>query len=140
MMSGIYRYSILKDHNLIILVLQDDITFDGLKKIRKKVSEDKNFNPECKFLADVRLSRFDANIKDVKEFGEWFFKNSKMKSQNKKVFLTNNPDQVVKSIVFTTISMVFNFKIFSTLMACLKHLEIDSFSLDVIEKEIEIMI
>lgn len=42
-MSGIYNYVIVKELNLIILVLQNELTIDRLKVMRQEIADDKDF-------------------------------------------------------------------------------------------------
>lgn len=121
------------------MVLQNKLNLEVLKKMRQDIAEDINFNPRCTLLIDIRLAKLHVSIKELKEFGKWFGLNSKMNPKNKKSFLTSNPDQVVKSLIFTAISYFSSFKTFSTVKACVKHLEIDIANVDMIEKEINKM-
>lgn len=139
-MSGIYNYTIVKELNLIILVLQNELTIDRLKVMRQEIANDKDFNSDCILLIDIRLAKINISIKEIRSFGEWFRRASTMKSSNRKVFLTSSPNQVVKSFVFTTISYISSFKIFSTTKGCLDFLEIDISNSKLVDDEIKKMI
>ena len=138
-MSGIYNYTIVKELNLIIMVLQNELSIDRLKVMREDIANDKDFNPDCKLLIDVRLAKLNIGTNDLRLFAKWYRGVSKMNPSNKKVFLTSNPDQVMKSFIFTAISYLSSFKVFSTRRACLDSLKIDISNTKLVKDEIKKM-
>ena len=136
---GVYKYKILIEQNLILMLVKDDLSVASLKELRQAIADDKDFNPSLRLLIDVRGADLQIPVLDIKNFGNWYASHSKLDPSNKKAFLTKSPDQVMKSFVFTTMSKLAGFNTFSTLEACLSSLEIHSQNVDIINKELKLM-
>ena len=140
-MKGIYKYIILKNLNLIIQFYQGKITYEGLLKLNQEILKDNNYNPNFGILVDFRLSKSNISIEEIKSYSKWVNEQSILNRLNNRVILTNTPEQVTKSTIFSLEEEVkeFNYLIFSTLENSLTSLNIDISNLERVEIEIEQM-
>jgi hypothetical protein len=137
-MKDIYKYSILKEVGLVIQFHQNKLTFEGIKKLKSDIINDKDFNPYYVFIIDVRKAEIIMTRTELEDYGDWVVENLKLKGLRRLALLTENPDQVVKSTIYTLNVKVspLNYNIFSSLEGAIPWLNIDTANIDLIRAEI----
>ena len=139
MLENRCKYCFLKEIALIIQYHQGDFTFDNYKAIRQEILANKDYNSEYRILCDARNSIVKFSLHELEEAGNWTFEKMKSKGIIKRAFLTNTPDQVVRSFLYATNKKISNnyYETFSTLSAALNWLGVSSRYIDTVEYEIE---
>lgn len=69
---GVYKYKILIEQNLILMLVKDDLSVASLKELRQAIADDKDFNPSLRLLIDVRGADLQIPVLDIKNFGNWY--------------------------------------------------------------------
>ena len=138
-MKGLYRYCILKEIGLIIQFHQNDLTLEGIKKLKLDIINDKDFSPDYKFIVDVRLTTVVLDEYELEQYGNFVSENLKLTGSQKLALLTDTPEQAAKSIIYTLNKKIHPLKygIYSTLEASLNWLDIDTANIGLIESEIK---
>ena len=137
-MRDIYKYLILNDIGLIIQYHQNNLTYDGIKKLKLAIIKDKGFNPDFGFIVDCRKANIAMNIEELIEYGAWVAENLKLNGLKRIVLLTRTPAQVAKSTIYALNEKIapLNYQVFSTMEASLEWLHIDPAFTDRVEMEI----
>tara|TARA_R110001592_G_scaffold76429_2_gene230667 strand:- start:974 stop:1405 length:432 start_codon:yes stop_codon:yes gene_type:complete len=137
-MSGFYKYLIISNLNLIIQFHQNDLTFEGIKKLKQTIINDSKYNPEYNVIIDLRLADVKMTPNELQRYGNWV---QDILNDTKKnmALLTSNPNQVTSATLyrlndnFTNL----NYEVFSTMEAALRHIDIDISNMQFIETEID---
>lgn len=137
-MSNCYKYLIFSSLKLIIQFHQNDLTFEGIKSLKKKIIADSKYRAEYNFIIDLRLADIKMTPNELQRYGNWVqdVLNDKHKSM---ALLTSNPNQVTSATLyrlndsFTTL----HYEVFSTMEAALRHIDIDISNMQFIETEID---
>jgi len=138
-MENIYRYSILNNIGLIIQYHENNLTLNGIKRLKSEIIEDKHYNPEYVFLVDVRRAKIKMTGDELFEYGIWTKEIMKLKGLMRLAILTNDPEQVAVSTIYTLNEKMLPLKhqVFSTLDAALDWLHVDISNQNVVEVEID---
>jgi hypothetical protein len=138
-MKSIYKYSILKKEGLIIQFHQNELKLEGIKKLKLDIINDPDFDPDFVFLIDVKNAQIMMTTDELAQYGDFVSAKLKLKGARRLAILTSNPNQVVKSIIYTHNSNLkpLVYEVFSTLNGALKWLDVDASNLKIIASEIE---
>lgn len=138
MNSSIYKYLIIKSLDLIIQFHQNDLTFEGLKKLKQTIINDPQYNPNFNFIIDLRLSEIKMSRDELRLFGDWVevLLNDKRKQM---ALLTANPQQVTQAMLFKINDNIkhLSYDVFCTMEAALAHVGVDISNMQFIENEID---
>ena len=141
-MKGISKYKILNEQKLIVIFSQGNVDFEDIKLCREKVIRDKDFDPSYNLLLDLRRSKLNNTIDDMKGFGFFIYNNRELKEQSLKIILTNTPEHVVYTtfLINSLRNHKDNYEIFSSLPESLVHLRVNREDFNLVEGEIEQLI
>lgn len=138
MNNSIYKYLIIKHLNLIIQFHQNDLTFEGLKKLKLSIIDDPDYDPNFNFIVDLRLSEIKMTPDELLGYGNWVedVLNDKRKQM---ALLTSKPHQVTQAMLFKLNDNLKNlcYDVFCTTEGTLRHVDIDLSNIEFIEREIE---
>jgi hypothetical protein len=140
-MQSVYKYSIIKNLNLILQFHQNEITVEGLKKLKQDIYNDKDYNPDFFVLMDIRFATIKMNQEELIQLMNWINENSKSSGKYPTIIITDSPEQVAKSMMYRVNDKIkkFQIRIFSTLEKSLITMGIDFSNLESIETELKKM-
>jgi len=138
-MKGIYKYKVLKEQKLIIAFHKNIVTIKELKLVRALIMNDKDVDPSFKILIDLRSAKFDITIEEMSNYGKWLSKNTELKQSSPKIILTNTPNQVVYSTIFSRTMGIneFGYSVYSSLYDSLVFLQIDKKDFKIVKEQLE---
>ena len=119
-MVKIGAYKVFDNKNIIIEYYSGEITVDDFLSLKERISKEPNYN----FFSDTILDIRDANLKVsetdlLKLFDFLHSKFSKEEGKRKTAYLTNSPNDVVQSTLFSNLleskKLNVNPRIFSTM-------------------------
>ena len=93
-------YKILDDKSLIIESYIGGFNVDELIEFKKKVGNDKNYNPNFNVIHDIRKLEFLLDLEEISKYISLISENKKLLGNRKSVFITETPKQVVTTSVF----------------------------------------
>lgn len=137
MSKDFYNYYILKDKNLIIEILRGSFDLSDFVNLKKKESEDPDFDPNFNSILDIRNieNEFSQEIrKDLENYLELIKNIQPVTKRKKTAVITHTPSQVTGITWYMLINdRGIDYKVFSTLKAATEWLgvsEIDLKSID----------
>ena len=137
MNKNLYKYYILKDKNLIIEILRGSFDLSDFVNLKKKESEDPDFDPNFDSILDIRNieNEFSQEIrKDLENYLELIKNIQPVTKRKKTAVITHTPSQVTGITWYMLINdRGIDYKVFSTLKAATEWLgvsEIDLKSID----------
>ncbi|WP_299526639.1 hypothetical protein [uncultured Lutibacter sp.] len=130
-----YKYAILKELQLVLIIFKNEVTFKGLKELIKKLNIDVEFKISYKILIDLRLSKIDMTFDEVERFSNCIHKSTKLDTSFLISFFTETPEQVVTSTIYSSNNL--QYKVLSTLEASLNHLNVKASNFEMIDKRIK---
>ncbi|MGV8946196.1 MAG: hypothetical protein ACOH1N_07185 [Lutibacter sp.] len=118
-----------------------ETTLDDKIAHRKKVIQDKDFNPNYNFITDFRDTHIDFSLEDVSAYIEFAKNTPKMHGDRRSAILTNTPNQTVfTSLYILEIKDIpSHVEIFSTIDAAIKWVGLSSNKKRIIESVINEM-
>lgn len=138
MNNSICKYLIIKPLNLVLQFHQNNLTLEGLKKLKQSIIEDPEYDANFNFIVDLRLTDIKMTPDELLSYGNWV---EKVLSDKRKqmALLTSNPHQVTHAMLF---KLNDNFKnlsydVFSTIEGALIHVDVDISNMQFIENEID---
>ncbi len=136
-MSSIYKYLIISNLNLIIQFHQNDLTFEGIKKLKQTIVNDSKYNPEYNFIIDLRLADIKMTPNELQRYGDWV-QDTLSDAQKSMALLTSNTNQVTNATIYRLNANFtnLNYEVFSTMEAALRHVDINISNMQFIETEI----
>ncbi|NOQ26770.1 MAG: hypothetical protein GQ564_15525 [Bacteroidales bacterium] len=93
-------YLIIAEKALIIEFYRGKYYVDELIDFKKKVGNDKEYNPCYNIIQDFREVEFLFKINEVSKYVEFISNNEKYLARRKSTMITETPNQVVTSIGF----------------------------------------
>lgn len=130
-----YKYTLLKELQLLHIIFQNEVTFESIKELKRGLNINTEFKTYNKILIDLRFSKLDMTFNEVKRISNCIHKNTKQDNYYMFSFLTKTPEQVAKMMIY---SLNMNNKnqyynnVFSTLEASLDHLNIETINFEMI--------
>ncbi len=137
-MTGIYKYLIIKPLKLIVQFHQNDLTFNGIKKLKQSIIDDPEYNSSYNFIIDLRLAANKMNEKELQLYGDWV--ESVLNDEKKHMsLLTLNTRQVISALLFKLNDNFknLNYDVFSTMEGALSHVDVDISNMQFVESEID---
>tara|TARA_R110000868_G_scaffold720_4_gene5241 strand:+ start:4163 stop:4594 length:432 start_codon:yes stop_codon:yes gene_type:complete len=137
-MTGIYKYLIIKPLKLVVQFHQNDLTFNGIKKLKQSIIDDPEYNSNYNFIIDLRLANIKMDQNELHLYGDWV--ESILNDEKKHLsLLTLNSRQVISALLF---KLNDNFKnlhydVFSTMEGALTHVDVDISNMPFVESEID---
>tara|TARA_R110002050_G_scaffold675_10_gene4761 strand:+ start:1168 stop:1599 length:432 start_codon:yes stop_codon:yes gene_type:complete len=137
-MTGIYKYLIIKPLKLVVQFHQNDLTFNGIKKLKQSIIDDPEYNSSYNFIIDLRLANIKMDQNELHLYGDWV--ESILNDEKKHLsLLTLNSRQVISALLF---KLNDNFKnlhydVFSTMEGALTHVDVDISNMPFVESEID---
>ncbi len=138
MNENVYNYYILKDKNLVIEILRGDFEINDFINLKKRESEDPDFDPNSNSILDIRNVE-NAFSKDIRNDLENYLGTIKLIQQvskrKKTAVITSKPSQVAGISWYQLVDdRGIDYKVFSTLTAAKEWLgvsEIDLRNIDI---------
>jgi len=122
------NYTILEEPKLVIQVYRHFIAFEESIALKEEIFRDHRYTSDHHFLLDIRdVTDFHYNKSHINAFLAYLNRKIKGSTRNKTAVLTDNPDQVVKTMLFSFLSSksLFQYEPFTTVAAALYYLNID---------------
>ncbi len=138
-MQNIYKYLIIKKVGLMIQFHQNELTYNGIKKLKLDIINDKDFNPNFGFLIDIRKAKITMTEEELEDYGNFVANNLKLEGLKRIAVLTEQPEQVVKTMIFKLNKRIkpLQYEIFSTLDGAIHWLHIDISKTGMVQSEIK---
>ncbi|MBI9040779.1 hypothetical protein [Lutibacter sp.] len=131
------EYIVLNNYSLIIETYIGNFNLDELIEFKKKVGNDKNYNPIFNVIHDFRKAKFIFGIEEISKNIILISKKNKLLANQKLVMLTNTPNQVVTCLGFELLKDEFKLpvqvKVCSTLETCFNFIELPDKEYEFIE-------
>ncbi len=137
-------YKILPDKKLIIEYYSGEIFMDDFIELKKKISQEKDYDPTFFSLLDFRDAAVTVGEQDMRRYLKFVKENSKVYGDRKTAYLTSTPDDVVVTTIFSTVvsetDVPINIKVCSTINAVIDWfhtVNIDEETIDLILDELK---
>ncbi len=137
-MQNIYKYLIIKKVGLVIQFHQNELTYNGIKKLKLDIINDKDFNPNFGFLIDIRKAKITMTAEELEDYGDFVADNLKLEELKRLAILTEHPGQVAMSMIYSLNERLkpLQYRIFSTLDGAIHWLHIDISQIGMVQSEI----
>ena len=136
-MKKIGAYKLLIKERLVIEYYSGEITLEDIIYFKKQISKDLNYDFSFNTLFDMRDAIIKVSESEMILLLEFLNKHFKKGNVRNVAYLTNSPNDVVKSTLFSILlnnnELNMNTKIFSTINAIAKWFNIE----DINEKELD---
>lgn len=125
-MKNKIEYIILNNKFLIIESYIGSFNVEELIEFKKKVGNDKIYNPNFNVIHDFRKAEFLFDIKEISKYISIISTNNKLLNNRKSVMITETPNQVVTSLGFDLLKneLPIHIKVCSTLGTCFNFIEL----------------
>lgn len=94
------EYKIFDNKSLIIESYIGSFNVDALIEFKKKVTNDKCYNPNFNVIHDFRKLEFRFDVEKISKYISFVSKMNKLLVNRKSVMITETPNQVVASMAF----------------------------------------
>ena len=134
-MRAIHNYKILEDLKLIIQHSKGNIKVDDYIKLKNQIVKDKSFDPNFDKIIDLREANLDSlSNNDLNKIAKWVNSNIVQQGSMMRAIITNNPNQVVKSMLFHMHEQIpeDTYKTFSSIQGAIEWLSLDGTSNELI--------
>lgn len=133
-----HSYAIIEEINLIVQHYQGEMTLNDAKDLKLKVVSDPAFKADSTFIIDCRLADIKLTHEEIDNLCKFISSQTKLSSGNRLAIITDNPNQVFKSTLFSINPNVKHiaYQVFSTITGAVNWLNINSHNTAIIEKKI----
>ena len=134
----VYKYLIIKSLKLIVQFHQNNLSYEGLKKLKLSIINDPEYDPCFNFLLDLRLADTKMTPQELNNYGNWV--EAVLYDKPKQMaLLTSNPHQVSRAFIFKLNENFKNlsYEVFSTMEGALNHVGVDVSNAQFVENEID---
>ncbi|HON53347.1 MAG TPA: hypothetical protein P5243_06905 [Bacteroidales bacterium] len=97
------QYQIFPDKKLIVEYYSGEIYKNTIQYFKKEISKNVAYNMHYNIIHDFRDATLVANIEEVRSFIDYIKQNTNTYAQKKIAFITNNPNQVSITYLFSTL-------------------------------------
>ncbi len=138
-MSKKLDYLIIAEKALIIEYYRGKYHVDELIDFKKKVGNDKEYNPCYNIIQDFREVEFLFKIKEVSKYVEFISTNEKYLARRKSTMITETPNQVAASIGFEILKkdLPIEIKVCSTVQVAFAFVDLPGFDWEIVESLID---
>jgi hypothetical protein len=138
-MSHRINYKIIPELQVAVEYYEGQLSLNDIIEFELREMENSEYSPKLNFIADFRNAELIASEGDVKKFIDFLKKTKGIVDQRKVALVTETPNQVVLTTLYAlyTSDMPVKNKVFSTLDAAMKWLEIKEESHKIILKSLE---
>jgi hypothetical protein len=138
-MSHRIKYKIIPELKVAVEYYEGQISLNDIIEFELSEMENSEYRPTLNFVADFRNAELIAAESDVKKFVDFLKKTEGIIDQRKVALVTDTPNQVVLTTLYAlyTSDMPVKNKVFSTLDAAMKWLEIKEENYDLIIGNLE---
>ncbi len=125
-MANKIEYLIVDNKSLIIESYIGNFNVDELIEFKKKVGNDKIYNPNFNVIHDFRKAEFLFDIGEIAKYISLISKNNKLLGNRKSVMITETPNQFVTSMGFDLMKnkLSIQVKVCSTLETSFNFIEL----------------